>query len=218
MILFVFLRKLRSASTLDSALRVLVVILSIDAFRTLFENLYFGAFFNSMFGLLPGAIKDLLSHPALIFLPKFVNITAACVVLLMLIRKWFPGIDAAHRQRLDTERRHQDVIAAIDGIIWQADAQTLRISLISEAAERVLGYPLERWTSEADFWRQHLHPDDVASVIGQCLAMEPAQPSHELTYRMIAADGSVVWLQAIANVVQESGKPSQFRGACIDVP
>lgn len=198
-------------------MRLLVVILSIDAFRTLFENLYFGAYFNSLFGLMPAGIKDLLGHPALIVLPKFVNIIAACIVLFMLVRKWLPDTNAEHLARLESARQHQDVIAGIDGIVWQAEAGTLRIVSISAAAERVLGYPVARWTGEPDFWRRHLHPEDITTVTSQCSGMDPGSMNHELIYRMIAADGRVVWLQAIVNLVLEPGQPAMLRGISIDI-
>jgi PAS domain S-box-containing protein len=208
---------LRATARLDATLRLLVVILSIDAFRTLFENLYFGAYFNAQFGLLPGGVKDLLGQPGLIFLPKFVNIIAACVVLSMLIRRWLPATDAENRARLETERQHQEVIAGIDGIVWQGDAKTLRLFSVSAAAERLLGYPLAHWTAEPDFWRRHLHPEDVDTVVSQCSGMDGETANQELIYRMIAADGRVVWLQAIVNRVQQDGQPALLRGISIDI-
>lgn len=198
-------------------MRVLIAILSIDAFRTLFENVYFGAYFNSLFGLLPGAVKDLLGTPALIFLPKFVNIVAASLVLLLLIRRWLPAIDSEQRARRATEQSYQGVIASIDGIVWQIDAQSLRVSLVSEAAERILGYPAARLIGEAGFWQSCLHPEDAERVIKAFRsATSPHQPL-DLTYRLIAADGHIVWLQTVANVISQNGQPGQLRGISIDI-
>lgn len=217
LILIVFLRKYRIATRLDTTLRVLAAILAIEACRTLFENLYFGAYFNSLFGILPGAVKDLPDHPALAFLPKFIDIIAACFVLFMLIRKWFPDIDTEHQTRRVTEQNYQDVIASIDGIVWQVDAQSLRVTLVSEAAERVLGYPAARLIGEPGFWQSRLHPDDAARVTHAFQAIATDSPPLDLTYRLIAADGHVVWLQTVANIVCENGRPVQLRGISIDI-
>ena len=41
--------------------------------------------------------------------------------------------------------RYQDLVNSVDGIVWEADAATLRFSFVSSQAERILGYPVDRW-------------------------------------------------------------------------
>ena len=53
---------------------------------------------------------------------------------------------------------HEDLVQSIDGIVWEADARTLRFTFVSAQAERLLGFPVADW-SEPDFWVKHLHPD-----------------------------------------------------------
>jgi PAS domain S-box-containing protein len=216
MILVVFLRKLRATSLLDNTLRVLIATLSIDAFRTLFENLYFGAYFNSVFGWLPAGIRDVLGQPTPLFLPKAVNIIAAVVILVILIRQWLPQATARQRAHHDTERRYHDVIASIDGIVWEADARQLRVTLISEGAERLLGYPLERWTNEPGFWRDHMHPEDLATVEDSLSSLAPGATLRELTYRMIDKAGETVWLQSTVSASSGNSTPI-LRGVSIDI-
>ena len=38
---------------------------------------------------------------------------------------------------------------AIDGIVWEADAQTFQFTFVSPQAERILGYPCSQWTDGA---------------------------------------------------------------------
>lgn len=89
-ILGLYLGKLRQSKVAGGAVAVLLTILAIDAFRTVFESAYFGLYFNSMFGLLPKGIYDLLSQPALIIIPKLINVVAGLLVLFLLIRRWVP--------------------------------------------------------------------------------------------------------------------------------
>ncbi|WP_086467069.1 sensor histidine kinase [Oceanibaculum nanhaiense] len=97
-ILLVFFRKYGRIGTEEMALKTLVFVLAIDAARTLFENLYFGIYFNSLYGWLPSAFQEFLSTPTLLALPKLVNIAAAIIVLLVLIRRWFPEAEQGQQQ------------------------------------------------------------------------------------------------------------------------
>jgi two-component system, cell cycle sensor histidine kinase and response regulator CckA len=89
-ILWLYLRTRRQTAS-NSAVAVLLLILSIDALRTLIESAYFGLYFNSQFGLLPAEIQAFLGRPELIVLPKLVNIAAGLTVLILLIRRWLPS-------------------------------------------------------------------------------------------------------------------------------
>ncbi|MCU1340323.1 MAG: signal transduction histidine kinase, partial [Bryobacterales bacterium] len=59
-----------------------------------------------------------------------------------------------------TEQNYGALVNSIDGIVWEGDARTGEFSFVSEQAERLLGYPVERWLREPDFWVSHIHPDD----------------------------------------------------------
>ena len=55
-------------------------------------------------------------------------------------------------------RQRDELIASIDGIVWEADAASFRMTFVSAQAERLLGYPVSQWTGQADFWAAHIHP------------------------------------------------------------
>ncbi len=99
-ILALYLGKLKQEKAAGGAVAILLTLLSIDAFRTLFESVYFGLYFNSMFGLLPQGIYDVLSTPGSIIIPKIVNIMAGVIVLTLLIRKWVPNEIQAREERI----------------------------------------------------------------------------------------------------------------------
>ena len=42
------------------------------------------------------------------------------------------------------ELRYEELVADIDGIVWEAEAETLQFTFVSPRGERWLGYPLER--------------------------------------------------------------------------
>ncbi|HEX8409109.1 MAG TPA: PAS domain S-box protein, partial [Thermoanaerobaculia bacterium] len=101
-------------------------------------------------------------------------------------------------------------------IAWSASAQTFRFTYINPAAEKLLGYPAERWLDEPHFWTEHIHPEDryVAMI---CHNETLACRDHELVYRMIAADGRVVWLRDYINVHIVDGQPVELFGVMVDI-
>jgi two-component system, cell cycle sensor histidine kinase and response regulator CckA len=92
------------------------------------------------------------------------------------------------------------LVNSLGGIVWEADGLTFRFTFVSDQAESLLGYPVARWLAEPDFWRRHTHPDDVQRCTSFCLDATMHGRDHEFEYRMIAADGRVVWLRDIVTV------------------
>ena len=63
----------------------------------------------------------------------------------------------------------------------------MRISFVSEQAERLLGYPIHRWLAEPHFWQDHIHDDDRDSVLESCRrAIRESSRRYDVEYRMIA--------------------------------
>jgi PAS domain S-box-containing protein len=122
--------------------------------------------------------------------------------------------DEAARRR--AEAGYVALLDSVDGIVWEADATTFRFRFVSAQAERLLGYPASRWTDEPSFWADHLHPEDRAWCVKLCTEATTALSPHDLEYRMIAADGSVVWLYDVVTVVAEDGRATLLRGIMVD--
>jgi PAS domain S-box-containing protein len=110
------------------------------------------------------------------------------------------------------QQRFQDLVNTVEGIVWEADATTLQFFFVSNRAERILGYPVARWLSEPTFWKDHLHSNDRAWVIPSC-----ENRDHDVEYRMIAADGTVVWLRDLASVVIDEDGRRRLRGVMVDI-
>lgn len=89
--IFIFyLRKFLAKNNTDKFLKILLIILAIDAFRTLFESIYFGARLTALSEILPLSIYTYLSQPHLIFIPKLFNLIVSILILVLIIRKWLP--------------------------------------------------------------------------------------------------------------------------------
>ncbi|MEP0860337.1 MAG: PAS domain S-box protein [Ignavibacterium sp.] len=116
----------------------------------------------------------------------------------------------------ESQQQLENLINSIDGIVWEADAQTFQFHFVSKQAEKILGYPADDWLKE-NFWLDHLHPDDKGWAINFCISATHAGVPHQFEYRMIAADGRVVWFRDNVTVVKKDGKPYLLRGILVDI-
>jgi PAS domain S-box-containing protein len=117
----------------------------------------------------------------------------------------------------ESRQQYESIVDSVDGIVWECDAQTFQFTFVSPQAERVLGYPVERWLDEPTFWSDHLHPDDREWAVEFCLQQMHVRTNYDFEYRMIAADGRTVWLRDLVTVVVEDGEPVKLRGILVDV-
>ena len=116
-----------------------------------------------------------------------------------------------------SQQHYEILINSTDGILWEANAQTFQFTFVSKQAERLLGFPLENWLTEPTFWVSHLHPDDRKWAVDFCLKATKEKRNHEFEYRMIAADGRIVWLRDLTTVVVENNQPAKLRGLIVDI-
>ncbi|MFN7964855.1 MAG: PAS domain S-box protein [Acidobacteriota bacterium] len=117
-----------------------------------------------------------------------------------------------------TSRRLRNLIDRLDVIVWEADPHSFNFSFVNRAAERVLGYPVVQWLRSPTFWQSRLHPDDRERVLSYCREEMRRGRDHELEYRVVAADGRVVWLRDLIQVIKNSeGHPIGMVGVMLDI-
>ncbi|WP_158498779.1 ATP-binding protein [Magnetospira sp. QH-2] len=97
-LLFYFLHR-RQLSELSGPLAILFLVLAVDAFRTLFESSFFGAWYTARVGLIPSEIYDFLVRPEIVFIPKAINLIVALVVVGLLLRRLIPAVIKEQEQQ-----------------------------------------------------------------------------------------------------------------------
>src|SRR5437762_5472170 len=111
------------------------------------------------------------------------------------------------------KRRFHDLVHGLDAILWEADPNTARFTFVSQRAEKLLGYPVERWTSEPPFWLSLIHPDDREQAIALCRRAIVERRDQELEYRLVAANGAILWMHDSLCVVRDRrGRVRKLRG------
>jgi PAS domain S-box-containing protein len=129
--------------------RLLLIVVGVDTTRNIIENLYFGLYFGSQYGLFEPSIANTLGSPYLLIVPKIVNVLAACVVLGLLLFRWLPlalterlqaerVVEAKTRQlSQEVEERRQIIETALDAFM-QIDARG-KVLQWSSQAEKTFG-------------------------------------------------------------------------------
>jgi hypothetical protein len=85
-VIFFYARNPKAFGTI----RLLLLVVGIDAFRNVFENVYFGLYFGARYGFFSNDIVGVLGQPALLLVPKIINVVAGTVVLALLLYQWLP--------------------------------------------------------------------------------------------------------------------------------
>jgi PAS domain S-box-containing protein len=124
---------------------------------------------------------------------------------------------AARAEAEAVQQRFRALVNSVEGIVWEADAETFAVSFVNEQVERILGYPLAQWLKEPTFWYDHLHPEDRDWVMAFCVQATAEKRNYDFEYRMVAADGHVVWLRDLVTVVTEGDRATKLRGVMVDI-
>jgi PAS domain S-box-containing protein len=132
------------------------------------------------------------------------------------------GQDITERKRAEealreSQQQYETLVNTIDGIVWEIEAETFRFTFVSKQAERILGYPVSQWHSEPNFWTNHLYPDDRDWAVAFCADAGRRRVDHQLEYRMLAADGRVVWLSDHVTVNVRDDNSVCLRGVMVDI-
>jgi len=121
-----------------------------------------------------------------------------------------------HNALLESEHRLRQLVESTNAIPWEANAKTWQFTYVGPQAVRLLGYPVKQWY-EKDFWADHIHPEDRDYTIEYCRDSSQYLDNYEFDYRMIKANGDVVWLHDIVKVDRKSGEVEILRGFMIDI-
>lgn len=141
-----YIRHVRSHKLRDVALKTILIVLAIDAIRTIVESLYFGLSTSSQFGFLPGFLHESLSQAHWLLLPKLINVVSACLILFLVFRYGLPKELQEKTELLDqrADLSRQVSLASFtldnmsEGLFWiSADGQIVGTN---NHAGRALGY------------------------------------------------------------------------------
>ena len=119
------------------------------------------------------------------------------------------------RQRAVDEM--QRVVAVAPAVIFtlRRDGDRLRLDWVSENIERMTGY--RREDIGADWWAEHVHPEDHDRVAAQIDRLDATGGMSE-SYRVRCRDGSYIWVQDERSILRNAdGGIRQVIGSWADI-
>jgi len=96
-------------------------------------------------------------------------------------------------------------------VSWYADVALDRFSYVGPMAVRLLGFPASAW-KEDGFWGAHLPADERESVQARRKRQVAEGRDFELTYHMIASDGTLVRIRELTTVTELADGSHVLRG------
>jgi PAS domain S-box-containing protein len=119
--------------------------------------------------------------------------------------------DAAHE-------RLANLLAASPAVIYSFEAHgNFRPTFISRNIREVLGYEPHEYLEDPDFWRRHVHADDLAAAeaeFGQLMKTG----RHAVSYRFLKPDGAYRWVNDEWLLVRSpDGQPLEVVGSWTDI-
>ncbi|HGM5580054.1 TPA: EAL domain-containing protein [Pseudomonas putida] len=158
--------------------------------------------------------RDLLVYG----LPTLAVVLVILAAMLRINRRLSSEISrriALEQELRSSEYHYRSLIESLSAIAWEADANDFTYSYVSPHAEGLLGYPLREWLKPG-FWRGILHPEDALWAQAYCDAETAAGRDHSLDYRVVRADGHILWVRNIVSMIEHGHRPL-MRGLMIDI-
>jgi PAS domain S-box-containing protein len=128
-------------------------------------------------------------------------------------------------KRRDREERLRETEAKYRTLVEQIPLATyinsvslpVHTTYMSPQIEAMLGYPVSDWLTPG-FYATHVHPDDHDRVVAEVERTHKTGEDFRLEYRLIAADGAVVWvLDETVAVRDEEYRPIVLQGFLVDI-
>ena len=101
-------------------------------------------------------------------------------------------------------------------LTWEGEVEGQQFNYVSEHAVKMLGYPVADWY-EPNFLVKHIHHDDLFWVLAAYQKQIQITQHFDLTFRMWASNGSLVWVQNLISVDAQIEGVTNLHGFMIDV-
>jgi len=120
---------------------------------------------------------------------------------------------------LSVEDRYRALIEQVPAVVFFAPMEGgLGEAYVSPQIETILGFSQEEWLESPILWFRQLHPDDKDRWSQEAIQFFLKGEALRSTYRLLARNGSTVWLRCEAKLVRhQDGQPWFIHGVGFDV-
>ena len=137
---------------------------------------------------------------------------SASTFRVLVTREELPAVQEDYR---DSKERLIELLGN-NIMSWRGELAGQRFTYVSDHAVKMLGYPVAAWY-EPDFLVSHLHAEDLHWVTAAYQKQARVTNHFDLTFRLWAKDGRLIWVQNLISVSQQSNGATKLHGFIIDV-
>ena len=119
--------------------------------------------------------------------------------------------------RLSELERFHELVASLDAVFWEADADTLRFTFVGGRVNDLLGSDAAEWPAQGKSWGEHITLEDRDDAVTASAAAARAGEGLTLEYRVKQPGGDTMWIRDVINVARGTQGPPQLRGLMVDV-
>jgi diguanylate cyclase (GGDEF)-like protein/PAS domain S-box-containing protein len=122
-----------------------------------------------------------------------------------------------HGRLESSEHRYRALVEQMPAVTYiDAVDEASSTIYISPQIESLVGYDPASWTADPDLWGRILHPDDRDEVLLLHRRSNETMEPFRAEYRMIALDGSCVWVRDEATCVEDPRRGRIWQGVLVD--
>jgi PAS domain S-box-containing protein len=137
---------------------------------------------------------------------------------LQSLRKRLKELELAEQRSLVANERLQYLLDSSSAVIYTAETSgNYAATFVSRNVKQMVGYAADDFVNDPDFWFEHIHPDDRATVEKEVpLLFEHGRHAYE--YQFLHQDGSIIWIRDEMRLIRdESGNPMEIVGFWMDI-
>lgn len=139
------------------------------------------------------------------------NLSASCFRILVTRE----DLSVVQEDFRDSKERLIELLGS-NIISWKGELEGQRFTYVSEHAVEMLGYPVAAWY-EPGFLVSRLHSDDLHWVPAAYQKQINVTKHFDLTFRLRASNGRLVWVQNLISVSPRSDGATKLHGFMIDI-
>ncbi len=117
-----------------------------------------------------------------------------------------------------SEQKFRLLAQNVPGVIYLCkNDERYTVSYLNDAMEDLIGHPARRFLADEICFKDIIHPDDLPAIYRQVDQAVAAGRTYHLTYRMIHADGRVIWVEEHGVGVFMDGRLKYLEGYITDI-
>lgn len=125
----------------------------------------------------------------------------------------------AHETQLVASQKHiEGLVNSIEGIVWEASIdEGFTNTFVSSKVYEILGFTQEECSKSINFIFDHIYEEDKQGVVDYISTQLFTKRHHVYEYRMLAKDGSLLWIRDSLSIEPNLEFPEKLRGIMIDI-